>query len=41
MFVMVAIDILFGVQIVYWLIIDDMMHTHDTFMFADNVLITV
>lgn len=43
MFVMTPIDILCGVQIVYWLIIDDMMHTQDennTFMFADNVLIT-
>lgn len=42
MFVMEATDILCGVQIVYWLIIDDAMHSHDennTFMFADNVLI--
>lgn len=44
MFVVAAIDILCGVQIVYWLIIDDTMHAHagnNIFMFADNVLITV
>lgn len=43
MFVMAAIDIVCGVQIVYWSIIDDMMHkrvANNTFMVADNVLIT-
>lgn len=43
MFVMAVIDIVCGVQIVYWSIIDDMMHrraANNTFMVADNVLIT-